>query len=244
MPKKEPVEGEVVKEKRIAVVNPAEELIAQAIDKGTTVEVMKELMSIRREFKQEQMREDFNRAMSDFQSECPIILKTKTVSNDRGKKLYAYAPIDSIVEQVRPLLTKHGLSYTFDISNAEKFVTATCTVTHIKGHSVSKQFGVPIGTGTNLMSAPQLYASAQSFASRYALMNSLGIATGNEDTDASKDTTEPPMSPHNCVRCAKSGTITELSPDELFASEKSKMPLCHDCLLKWDEKQLSKQVTP
>jgi hypothetical protein len=34
------------------------------------------------------------------------------------------------------------------------------------------------------MTAPQKYASAQTFAKRYALCNVLGISTGDEDTDA------------------------------------------------------------
>ena len=34
------------------------------------------------------------------------------------------------------------------------------------------------------MTAPQKYASAQTFAKRYSLCNALGISTGEEDTDA------------------------------------------------------------
>ncbi len=41
------------------------------------------------------------------------------------------------------------------------------------------------------MTAPQKYASAQTFAKRYTLCNALGISTGDDDTDATDVKKEP-----------------------------------------------------
>ena len=59
----------------------------------------------------------------------------------------------------------------------------TCKITHSLGHSETSTFEIPIDNG-DYMTAPQKYASAQTFAKRYTLCNALGISTSEEDTDA------------------------------------------------------------
>ncbi|MDD5590162.1 MAG: hypothetical protein PHQ47_03240, partial [Candidatus Portnoybacteria bacterium] len=71
------------KEKKDLIViekgNSAEALIAQAIDKGVSVETMEKLLAMRKELKAEWAKEEFIKAMANFQKECPIIEKKKPV---------------------------------------------------------------------------------------------------------------------------------------------------------------------
>ena len=92
----------------------AEMLIAKPIDKNVPVETMERLLVMRRELKAEWAKAEFDKAMSAFQSDCPIIKKTKSVKTNAGELAYKYAPLESIVEQVKDLLSKHGFSYSVD----------------------------------------------------------------------------------------------------------------------------------
>jgi len=69
------------------------------------------------------------------------------------------------------------------VVNEPGFITAVCKITHNLGHSEESAFRIPIDT-EGYMSAPQKYASALTFAKRYAFCNALGILTGEDDFDA------------------------------------------------------------
>ena len=158
--------------------------ISQAIAQNLPVETMERLFSLRKEVKAEIAKEAFTQALSQFQSECPIIEKTKKVMNKDGQSVrYMFAPIDSIVKQIQKPLGNAQLSYTWEVKNTTGFITAVCTITHALGHTQSSEFMIPIDT-EGYMTAPQKYASALTFAKRYSLCNALGISTGDEDTDA------------------------------------------------------------
>lgn len=175
---------EVVKQtpEQVKESSSIETLISQAIENKTSVETMERLFNLRKEVKAEQAKEMFVAALSAFQGELPVIQKTKPVKNKEGKVIYMFAPIDSIVEQTKDLLKKHGISYTWKSENKEKSIKVTAIVTHILGHSEYSDVEIPIDDKA-FMTAPQKVASALTFAKRYALCNALGISTGDEDTD-------------------------------------------------------------
>lgn len=175
----------MAKSKEVVVKgNSVDALLSQAVANNVSVETMEKLFALREKVKAEQAKEAFTAAMADFQSDMPIIKKTKKVMNKDGRSVrYTFAPLDSIVDQIRKPLKTHGLSYRWETKNEEKNIKAICTVTHGMGHSESSEFEVPIDT-EGYMTAPQKYASALTFAKRYSLCNVLGISTGDEDTDA------------------------------------------------------------
>lgn len=170
--------------KKIKQDSSVDTFISQAISSNQPVEVMEKLFSLREKVKAEYARESFVSSLSGFQSECPIIEKTKKVMNKDGVSVrYQFAPIDSIVSQIKIPLAKYGFSYTWKVINEPGFITAVCTITHSLGHTQESEFKIPIDT-EGYMTAPQKYASALTFAKRYSLLNALGISTGDEDTDA------------------------------------------------------------
>lgn len=169
----------------------AEALISEAIQKGVSVETMERLMAMRRELRAESAKAAFDQAMSDFQSDCPIIEKKRKVMNKDGQSVrYSYAPLDSIISQVRELLKKHGFGYRIVPEVTPNEVAATCVVTHSLGHSESASFKVPIDPGA-FMNKPQQFASALTFAKRYAFCAAFGVVTGEEDDDAATASISP-----------------------------------------------------
>ncbi len=162
----------------------AQALIKSAIENKVDIGTMERLLAMRREIKAEFAKEEYDKAMAAFQSDCPIIKKTKPVKNDTGKVLYNFAPIESIVAQVKDLIKKHGFSYTTNQKLEGDKVTAFVKVIHDKGHSEITDMTVPLGTKTAIMSASQVVSGATTFAKRIAFCNAFGILTGDEDNDA------------------------------------------------------------
>lgn len=161
----------------------AEGLIAQAIEKNISVESMEKLLAMRREIRAEQAKEAYDRSMAAFQSDCPVIEKTKSVLNSKDKTVrYKYAPIESIVTQVKDLLKEHGFSYAIT-TKTNGVLTVFCRVTHEMGHSETSEFSVPMNPDA-YMTDQQKAGAALTFAKRYAFCNAFGILTGDEDTDA------------------------------------------------------------
>jgi hypothetical protein len=160
-------------------------LLSKAIDKNVSVETLEKLMTMRTQLKQEQAQEEYNRALSEFQQECPTIKKTKNGGETRsGKVAYKYAPLESIVEQVKELIAKHGFSYDIHTTMTEKTVKVFCTINHIGGYSKTNDVEFPLTTKTEIMSAPQVVAATLTYGKRYAFCDGFGILTGDEDNDA------------------------------------------------------------
>lgn len=172
--------------------NSIESFISQAITAKLPIETMEKFLAMRREFRLEQAREAYVLAMSNFQKECPVIAKTKAVKNKEGKEVYKYAPLDSIVLQVKDALGRNNLAYSFKETRSEdgKTLTAICTIRHSLGHSEESSFMVEVGT-ESYMTDTQKYGARMTFAKRYAFCNALGILTGDEDTDARELTLKP-----------------------------------------------------
>lgn len=170
-----------------------ETIISQAIDKGVALDQMERFLDMRDRVLKDQARAAFVQAMAQFQAECPVIEKTKKVLNKDQKTVrYVYAPMDAITTQIQKPLAASQLSYRFETAQEPggKEIKAICHVTHILGHTESSYFVVPVDP-EGYMTAPQKLASALTFAKRYALLNALGITTGDEDTDAVDVKKEP-----------------------------------------------------
>ncbi len=163
-------------------INP-EILIQKAIENGSAIDIVERLLDMRDRINKEQAEKDFRQAMADFQGECPVVVKSSSVLNkDEESVRYKYAPLDAIVKTVQPFIKKNGLSYDIDTEQSDKGITVIIRVYHINGHSKDTRFTVPIDE-KSFMNLPQKWASAQTFAKRYAFCNAFGILTGDKDDD-------------------------------------------------------------
>ena len=176
--------------------NSVDALLSQAVASNVSVETMEKLFALREKVKAEQAKEAFVEALAMFQSQMPVIKKTKKVMNKDGRTVrYTYAPLDSMADQIKKPVASNGFSYTWDTEKIEGQMKVTARLTHKLGHSETSTIEIPIDS-EGFMTAPQKVASAQTFAKRLTLCNVLGISTGDEDTDATdvgkeKDTLSP-----------------------------------------------------
>lgn len=180
-----------------------QELISQALVQKTPVETLERLLAMRDKLKAEWAKEQFDSALSKFQSEIPTIQKKKKVSFNTTN--YSYAPLEDIVEQVKDAMGRNGLSYTFDTVEAEKAIKVICYAKHIAGHTQSSSLTIEIDQASK-MNKTQQYGSANSYGKRYAFCNAFGILTGDEDNDG--QTTKGKDIPANSVQSTPAPTST------------------------------------
>lgn len=168
--------------------NNFDRFIDLAISNKVGVETLERLLAMQKDIMMTNAKAAYDESLAQFQSECPIIHKDKKVdftSKRTGNKTsYSYAPLDSIVGQVKDALKKNGFSYSMTAEiTVDSWVLTTCKLTHIQGHAETSSFKVPIDKEA-FMNAQQQVAAALTYAKRYAFCNVTGILTGDQDDDA------------------------------------------------------------
>lgn len=87
------------------------QLLAAAVDKGVPVETMEKLVALHERVADRQAAQEFSDALATFQSECPVIEKSKVariVPKQGTPYEYRYAPLDEIAEKTREPLRRLG----------------------------------------------------------------------------------------------------------------------------------------
>jgi hypothetical protein len=104
----------------------------------------------------------------------------KSASNPHFKS--KFAPLDSIIEMIRPILPKHGLSVVqfTDIPESGNGVIIETIITHDSGQYISGRLFMP-----TVKQDPQGYGSSITYGRRYALGAALGIVS-DEDVDGNQ----------------------------------------------------------
>jgi hypothetical protein len=170
------------------------QLLMLAVEKGTPVEQLKELVALHEHMEARDAAKEFARALAAFQAECPRIGRNKTadITTKSGSKFdYTYTSLDEVARIVNPILFKHGLSYGWDMEEAAAGkLTVTCTLLHMNGHSRASRFTLPTESAS-AMSAQQKYGAALTFGQRRTLEAVLGITT----TDSTPDEQEADPTP-------------------------------------------------
>jgi ERF superfamily protein len=162
-----------------------DDLIAMAIQREVPVETLERLLAMRGQLRAERAREAYFEALSHFQAECPVIRKDRQAGGSGGGYGYRYAPLETIVAAIAPLMRECGLSFRHNtvFETSPPAMVVKCTITHLGGHEETSEFRTPIDSGGS-MNAMQRSASAQTYGKRYSLCNALGIVPGGEDDDA------------------------------------------------------------
>ncbi|MNH94453.1 ERF superfamily protein [compost metagenome] len=113
------------------------------------------------------------KALVKFNSEVSKIEKDSANAHFKNK----YASLDSIIEEIRPILTKHGLSVMqFPGGDGEKY-TMTTMLLHESGEWIESQ---PI-VMRPAKNDPQGIGSCTTYARRYSLAAFLSLNTGEDD---------------------------------------------------------------
>ncbi len=162
-------------EKQDAVITTPSNLLELAVSKGADVDQLEKLMALQANYEAKQAKSAYLMAITKFQSEVPRINKTKEGHN------YRYTPLSDIVEQIKGLLQRCGLSYRFE-QNHQEGIQVTCVLSHIEGHSERTSMTADPDTSGSKNSV-QAVGSTVTYLQRYTLIGALGLTTADEDMD-------------------------------------------------------------
>ena len=135
--------------------------------------------------KSKKYSEIFN-ALIQFQGEIEAIVKE--TSNPYFKSVYADLP--SIIGAVRPVLAKYNMAYVQSLISDRNPITGEpsgkiiieTVLIHKSGEWMSSTLPLDVGTKPG----PQVYGSAITYARRYGLQTTLGLATEDDDANAAQ----------------------------------------------------------
>lgn len=187
-------------------------LLAGVIEKGVTAEnvaVMDKLCDLYERFENKKAEREFNAAFADLQQEIPQISALKGVPDNRGNVKYRYAPYEEIMDQVQPLLTKHGFTVSFTSRFADTRLIAACKLKHNGGHSEVSEYGVRIGQGPHGASETQADGAAITYAKRGALSCALNIVVDHDNDARAIGKTIPKELAEDLERRVKAAGIDE-----------------------------------
>lgn len=166
-----------------ADLNPLQ-LLQIAVQRGVDTEQLKALMDMQREWKADQARDAFVKAMSGFRSEALEIVKRKRVhfETTKGATDYMHATLAQLVAIASPALSKHGLSHRWETKQDGGAVTVTCIITHQFGHSEQCTLtAAPDDSGGK--NKIQAIGSTVSYLQRYTFTAITGLAAKDQDDD-------------------------------------------------------------
>ena len=84
-------------------------LLQMAISKDLDVDKLAKLIELKVKEEERQCKKDFDFHFAEMQKEFSPILRTK--KGDKGM----YAPVDVLVKQYSPIISKHGFSFSWDV---------------------------------------------------------------------------------------------------------------------------------
>lgn len=176
------IEREETQGTQMAVSQPMR-LLEMAIQSNADVDKLEKLMALQERWNEQQAKKSYFDALSQMQSEMPVIRKLSRAefSTAKGVTSYSFAKLEDIVEQIKPLLSKFGFSFRFEQS-FDNGISINCITTHRDGHSeaCSMVAGADMSGGKN---AIQQIASTVTYLRRYTLTGAFGISTADADID-------------------------------------------------------------
>lgn len=182
-----------------------EALMGKALEQNASIETVERLVMLSEKMRAQWAKQQFTQALGKFQAECGAIVKTKPVfrkgatpqerkafwdKGDLSGVQYCYAPLEDILAEATPHLSRNGFSYSFraEVNTEKKELKAICLLRHVDGHTEPEDpsapdSGFPVPIGSDYMSKQQESGSAMSFAKRYAFLNITGLQPKGEDND-------------------------------------------------------------
>lgn len=121
----------------------------------------------------------------------------KTVKGARSN----YAPLDSVLDCVRPILNNHGIAVFQATGIVGEWMMVRTSLRHVSGEAIEGEYPVCV-----LGKAPQDTGSALTYARRYALLALCGVHPTDEDDDGEKGAAvagRAPAPPAGDARIAK-----------------------------------------
>lgn len=213
-------------------------LIELAINSQATPETLARLLDLQERWESNQAKKAYVRDMADFKKEAPaVIIKGDCVDfqSAKGRTSYKYANLGSIVQEITHILSKYNFSASWETQQDGKSIGVTCHVTHAHGHRESVALCAQPDESGNKNSI-QAVGSTVTYLQRYTLLSALGLATAEDDNDASpqsssrKPTVQPPKEKSLEIKEAIFGvkTITQKKGKKTDGTDYTKFTITAD----------------
>jgi len=151
------------------------------------VDSIERYWQIQQQWEAGEARKAYFAAMASVRSEMPTVKRSGV-----NKHLHStFATLDDLIAAIGPILGAHGVSLAWSQKQLDGRVMATCTATHVAGHSESSEFSVPVDKSAKGVNVAQQEAIASTYARRYAFTALIGVSTG-DDVDAQFQQAPPP----------------------------------------------------
>lgn len=168
------------------------DMLNQAVEKGANIEVLTQLMNLQERWEASQARKAFDAAMAAVKANMPRIVKTRKVdfTTAKGRTNYQYEDLASIMAQIGPVLSEHGLSVRYRThANPNEPIAVTCIISHRLGHSEENTLMAGRDDSGNKNSI-QAIGSTVTYLQRYTLKAALGLAASADDDGGKSEQTK------------------------------------------------------
>lgn len=195
------------------------DLLRAAVDKGADVGTLERLAKLYESAEAREAKKAFDLALAEAKKKIKPLLRDKQVNKkDSTAALYRYETFASIAEAIDPILSEHGLYYTFPdpsspiVDRKANHIYVTCRLSHRDGYFIESTKDGPPDIGQN-RNAMQAIGSSNQYLQRYALKAVLGLAVA-QDTDGKARQQQP--APSNEPVNANTGEILEADKPQLI----------------------------
>ena len=149
-------------------------LLDKAVTGGASLDMIDRLVSLGERMQAMKARQAFDAAIAAAKAEIKPVAR-----NAIGHNSKRYADFSAYAKAIDPILSRHGLSYRFRSTQAER-ITVTCVLSHRDGYSEENSLSGPADT-TGSKNAIQAIGSTLTYLQRYTLVQALGLAAGDDD---------------------------------------------------------------
>lgn len=173
-------EAPVTRDVTLQATPKADPIVALMLERANEIDVekLRQIIELQEHILDRNAESAFNAAFARMQPEIPTIRERARTDKT------TYAPLEDIVETVRPILSKHGFTLSFQTEWPDKkTVKVTGILTHLEGHARKSEFLSDADTGPG-RNAIQALGSAVTYGKRYTAKDLLCIVTRDEDDDA------------------------------------------------------------
>ena len=147
------------------------------------IDKIERMIVMQRDVEANEARKAFAADFAAMQPALPIIER-------RGKSHHgAYGLWEDIVDEVMPVLGRHGFSLSFKVKPMDGCVEVTAILRHRLGHEDHNSYPFPLDTSGN-KTPVQVIGSTTSYGKRYTGCAILNIVTRGEDSDGNTPITE------------------------------------------------------
>ena len=148
---------------------------------GQSLADIEKMLELQIKWEENEAKKAYFDAVASFKENPPEVLKDKKNSqfNDSG-----YTSIGNLLTTVNPVLGKHGLSASYEITQAGELITVACKLSHRFGHSESVSMSAPPDkSGGNSKNPIQQIKSTITYLKGVTFESVTGLAA----TDANRD---------------------------------------------------------